>query len=182
MFPTTNETASSTGAVLRKPQRIVGQSGTRTLRECTLDKNIIKVTMLSLEAAAFESAHEKYLEYVADARLDRSEPIENDEHAQAEIASDLSEALDDTVHDHNDKLDKLRKIDFGPKSTVSEGALVRLSGRYFIIAVSTDKFTCEGQEIIGISTMAPIFEAIEGTRTGETVEFKGGKLVIEDVA
>lgn len=138
--------------------------------------------MLSLETAAFQSAREKYFDYVADARLDRSEPIENDEHAQAEIASDLSEALDDTIHDHSDKLDKLRKIDFGPKSTVAEGALVRMSGRYFIIAVSTAKFTCEGREIIGISTKAPIFEAMEGARAGDTVEFMGRKLVIEDIA
>ena len=116
------------------------------------------------------------------ARLDRSEPIESDEHAQAEIASDLSEALDDTLHDHTDKLDKLRQVDFGPKSTVTEGALVRLSGRYFVIAVSTSKFTCDGRDVMGISTMAPIFEAIKVARAGETVEFNGRKLVIEDVA
>jgi hypothetical protein len=78
-----------------------------------MDKNIIKETMLSLERAALQSAREKYFDYVADARLDRSEPIENDEQAQAEIASDLSEALDDTLHDHTDKLDKLREVDFG---------------------------------------------------------------------
>ena len=78
-----------------------------------MDKNIIKETMLSLEGAAFQSAREKYFDYVADARLDRSEPIENDKQAQAEIASDLSEALDDTLHDHADKLDKLREVDFG---------------------------------------------------------------------
>ena len=147
-----------------------------------LDKNIIKETMLSLEAAALRGAREEYFDYVADARLDRSEPIENDEQAQAEIASDFSEALDDTVRDHTGKLEKLNTIDFGSKATISEGALVRLSGRYFIIAVSTSKFICEGLEIMGISTMAPIFEAIEGARAGETVEFNGRKLLIEEVA
>jgi len=147
-----------------------------------MDKNIIKETMLSLEGAALQSAREKYFDYVADARLDRSEPIESDQQAQAEIASELSEALDDTLHDHTDKLDKLRGVDFGPKSAVTEGALVRLSGRYFVIAVSTGKFTCDGREVMGISTMAPIFEAIKGARAGETVEFNGRKLVIEDVA
>jgi hypothetical protein len=156
--------------------------GTRVLKEVTMDKNIIKETMLSLEGAALQSTREKYFDYVADARLDRSEPIESDEQAQAEIASDLSEALDDTLHDHTDKLDKLRQVDFGPKSTVTEGALVQLSGRYFVIAVSTSKFTCDGREVMGISTMAPIFEAIEGARAGETVEFNGRKLVIEHVA
>lgn len=147
-----------------------------------MDKNIIKETMLALEGAILQSTREKYFDYVADARLDRSEPIESDEQAQAEIASVLSEALDDTLHDHTDKLDKLREVDFGPKSTVTEGALVRLSGRYFVIAVSTSKFTCDGREVIGISTMAPIFETIKGARTGEAVDFNGRNLVIEDVS
>ena len=168
--------------MLRKLQRPDPLRGTRFLEEVTVDKNIIKETMLSLEGAVLQSTREKYFDYVAGARLDRSEPIESDEQAQAEIASDLSEALDDTLHDHTDKLDKLREVDFGPKSTVTEGALVRLSGRYFVIAVSTSKFTCDGREVIGISTMAPIFETIEGARAGETVEFNGRKLVIEDVA
>jgi hypothetical protein len=156
--------------------------GTRALNEVTMDKNIIKETLLSLEGATFQSAREKYFDYVAGARLDRSEPIDRDEQAHAEIAGDLSEALDDTLHDQTDKLDKLREVDFGPKSTVTEGALVRLSGRYFVIAVSTSKFTCDGREVIGISTMAPIFKAIKGARAGETVEFNGRKLVIEEVA
>jgi hypothetical protein len=144
-----------------------------------MDKNIIKETMLSLEGAVLETDRQKYFDYVAGARLDRSKPIERDEQAHAEIAGELSEALDDTVHDRTDKLDRLREIDFGPKSTVTEGALVRLSGRYFVVAVSTSKFTCDGREVMGIST---IFKAIEGARAGETVEFGGRTLVIEDVA
>jgi hypothetical protein len=147
-----------------------------------MDKQIIRETMLSLEKSALESAREKYLDYVAGARLDRSEPIEDDEQAQAEIASDLSEALDDTVHDHTDKIEKLEKIDFGPKSSVQEGALIKLSGRYFIVAVSTGRFSCEGQEIMGISTMSPIFAELEGMLAGESLDFSGRKLVVEEIA
>jgi len=137
--------------------------------------------MLLLETAALHSARENYLDYVSTARLDRSEPIENDELAQAEVASDFAEALDDTLHDYADKLEKLRTIDFGPKLAVGEGAVVKLSGRHFVIAVSTSKFTCQGRELMGISTMAPIFEAIEGARAGETVQFNGRDLTVEDV-
>lgn len=145
------------------------------------NKDHMRETMLSLETAALHSAREKYLEYVSTARLDRSEPIENDEHAQAEVASDFAEALDDTLEDYADKLEKLRTVDFGPKSAVHEGAVVKLSGRYFVIAVSTSKFTCNGRELMGISTMAPIFEAIEGARAGETVQFNGRNIVVEEV-
>src|SRR5262247_483904 len=102
------------------------------LKEVTMDKNIIKETMLSLEARDLESAMEKYLEYVGSARLDRSEPIEDDEQAQAELASDLSEAFDGTVHSHSDKIEKLSAMDFGPKSKVEEGAVVKLGGRFFV--------------------------------------------------
>jgi hypothetical protein len=62
---------------------------------------------------------------------------------------------------------------------VNEGAVVKLSGRHFVIAVSTSKFTCQGRELMGISTMAPIFEAIR-CRAGETVQFNGD-LTVEDV-
>ena len=145
------------------------------------NKDHIRETMLSLETAALHSARDNYLDYVSTARLDRSEPIENDELAQAEVASDFAEALDDTLHDNANKLEKLRTIDFGPKLAVNEGAVVKLSGRHFVIAVSTSKFTCQGRELMGISTMAPIFEAIEGARAGETVQFNGRDLTVEDV-
>ena len=42
------------------------------------NKDHVRETMLSLETAALQSAREKYLDYVSTARLDRSEPIEND--------------------------------------------------------------------------------------------------------
>lgn len=146
------------------------------------NKEDIRETMLSLETAALQSARDNYLDYVATARLDRTEPIENDEQAQAEVAADFAEALDDTLHDYADKLNKLRTIDFGPKSAVSEGAVVKLSGRYYVIAVSTSKFICHGREVMGISTMAPIFEAIEGARAGEAVQFNGRGFTVEEVA
>ncbi|MCC2613742.1 hypothetical protein ABK249_31285 [Neorhizobium sp. Rsf11] len=146
-----------------------------------MDKHIIREAMLSLETSALQSAREKYLDYVASALLDRSEPIENDEQAQAKMASDLSEALDDTVHDHTDKIAKLGMIDFGPKSRVEEGALIKLSGHHFVIAVSTGKFSCDGRDVMGISTKAPIYAEIEGLRAGESLQFNGRKLVVEEV-
>lgn len=138
--------------------------------------------MLSLEARDLESAREKYLEYVGIARLDRSEPSEDDEQAQAELASDLSEAFDDILHSHSDKVEKLATMDFGPKSRVEEGAVVKLGGQFFVIGVSTGKFLCDGREVMGISTQAPIYAELAGKQAGDTISFKGRELVIEDVS
>src|SRR3954447_15634228 len=98
-----------------------------------MDKQRVKQTMLELEQRQFNASTGAYLEYVRSARLDRSEPIENDELAQAEFASDLAEALDEPVHDHAEKIAKLRSIDFGTKQSVEEGAIVTLGGRRFVV-------------------------------------------------
>jgi hypothetical protein len=55
------------------------------------------------------------------------------------------------------------------------GPLVRLFGRYFVIAVSTSKFPCNGREVIGISRTVPIFEAIEGARAARPLSSTKGR-------
>lgn len=42
------------------------------------NKEHLRETMLSLETAALQSARDIYLDYVATARIDRTEPSEND--------------------------------------------------------------------------------------------------------
>jgi hypothetical protein len=81
-----------------------------------LNKEIVKQTMRSLEACDLRTAREKYLEHVGSARLDRSGPIEDDEQGQAELASDLSDALDGTTR--TPTRFRVSAMDFAPKSKV----------------------------------------------------------------
>jgi transcription elongation GreA/GreB family factor len=146
-----------------------------------MDKERVKQAMLVLEQQQFEASREAYLDYVSSARLDRSEPIEIDELAQAAFARDLSEAFDEPVHAHAEKIEKLRRIDFGPKRSVEEGAIVTVAGRQFVVAVATDRFTCDGNELMGISTAAPLYTAMEGKQAGDTCTFNGREMRIEAV-
>ena len=146
-----------------------------------MDKERVKRTMLNLEQQQFNASKDAYLDYVSSARLDRTEPIEIDEHAQAVFASDLSEAFDEPVHAHAEKIAALQRIDFGPKSAVEEGAIIKVAGRQFVVAVATDRFTCDGNELMGISTAAPLYAAIEGKQAGDTCNFNGRDIKIEAV-
>ena len=146
-----------------------------------MDKERVKQTMLELEQQQFEASRDAYLDYVSSARLDRSEPIENDELAQAAFARDLSEAFDEPVHAHADKIARLRRIDFGPKRSVEEGAIVKVAGRQFVVAVATDRFSCDGNELMGISAAAPLYAAIEGKQAGDTCTFNGREIRVEAV-
>lgn len=147
-----------------------------------MNKQRIRQTMLGLEADGLRATTAAYREYFASARLDRSEPIESDGRAQAIFARELAEAVDQPVHDHANNIEKIRAIDFGPRSQVEEGAVVRLGGRNLVIAVPTATFVCDGEEFMGISACAPIFEAMQGKRAGEQFCFNGRDMVVELVA
>lgn len=146
-----------------------------------MDKERVKQTMLCLEQQQFDTSRDAYLGYVSSARLDRAEPIENDELAQAAFARDLSEAFDEPLHVHADKIARLRQIDFGPKSAVEEGAIIKVAGRHFVVAVATDRFSCDGNELMGISAQAPLYAAIQGKHAGETCSFNGRDIEVEAI-
>ena len=116
-----------------------------------IDKNHLRNTMLALTEAELEQAHKTYERFLSAARLDRTEPIENDEQGQAETAADLAEAFDDREHQVEAKISALNVLDFGPKTEVAPGAAVRIGDRYLVIGVSTGEFSCQGQKFIGVS-------------------------------
>lgn len=146
-----------------------------------IDKNHLRETMLALTEAELAQAQASYERFLASARLDRSEPIENDERAQAETAADLAEAFDDREHAAEAKLAVLRDLDFGPKTQVEPGAVVRFGERFLVIGASTAEFECQGQRFIGVSPAAPIYQALEGKRQGEDCEFRGRKLHLQKI-
>lgn len=146
-----------------------------------MNKNAIKKTMLALSRTELESAQRHYQEYLSQARLDSSEPIEDGQRSQAEFASDLAEAFDMQEHDFEEKIRQLELIDFAPKSEVEPGAVVKVAGRHFVVGVSTARFACEGQDLMGISTQAPIYQAMEGKRSGDKCTFRGKVLHVEAI-
>ena len=146
-----------------------------------MNKQAVKATMLALSEDELTHARQHYLDHLRDARIDRSEPVESDEQAQAELASELAVAFDQPLHSVQEKIEKLKNIDFGAKDRVEEGAIIKIADRHFVIAVSTNRFECEGVPLIGISAQVPLYSAIEGKAEGEMCEFNGRKLSIDRI-
>lgn len=144
-------------------------------------KSHLRDTMLALTEAELAQAHKTYERFLASAKLDRNEPIESDEQAQAETAADLAEAFDDREHAVAAKIAALQALDFGPKDSVKPGAAVRFGERFLVIGVSTAEFECQGQRFIGISPSAPIYAALEGKKAGDDCTFNGRTLHIQEV-
>ena len=146
-----------------------------------MDKTHLRTTMLALTEDALEHAKNKYTEYLRGARISRDDQIEAGAASQSELSADIAVAFDQPIHSNEEKLSHLAEIDFGPRKTVDEGAVVTFNGRHFIIAVATSEFTCQGESFMGISTQAPIFASLEGLQKGDAFTYGDQEFVIENV-
>lgn len=146
-----------------------------------VDKDALKARMLKLEQEELDHAIEHYEAYLKDAKLDTREAHDRDEYALSRMNADLAHAFDHPVHDHQAKIEVLEDMDFGPKDSVEQGAVISFNNRHFVVAVSTKRFSLEGQDFMGISLDSPLFRKINGLAEGDTFELNGAELELEEV-
>jgi hypothetical protein len=146
-----------------------------------MNKQAVRSRMLSLSEDEFQQAKEGYAAFLKSAMIDRTEPVRTDAASMAEHAGEIAEAFDQPVHTSLEKVEKLKAIDFGPKSRVAEGAIVKLNRRFFVVAVPTSRFVCDGEPFMGISTDAPIYSRMRGLRAGDEFTFGGHLFTIEQL-
>lgn len=138
-----------------------------------MDKDRIKAAMLALSAVELSHANEQYAAFLAGSKPTEDEAVDEDEQAQTWTQAELADGFEQPVHDAEQKLAIMRDLDFSPKDRVEPGAVVCVRGRHFVIGISTDRFACDGIELMGLSEAAPFYQAIAGLSSGETGEFRG---------
>ena len=146
-----------------------------------IDKSHLRDTMRALTEAELLQTRQSYQRFLVAAQIDRSEPVGSDKQGQAETAADLAEAFDDREHEVQAKIAMLHALDFGPKTSVQPGAAVRFGDRFLVVGVSTNEFECQGYRFVGISSAAPIYQALEGAVAGEVGDFRGRKITIQEI-
>lgn len=146
-----------------------------------MDKSKMQSKMIELETQALEQSLEDYQAYLSETRLGQSETILVDDQAQAAAASELASAFNCSVQTHSEKIETLKNIDFGPKSTVEIGAVVCLGEKHFVVAVATKSFELDGNMFMGISPHAPVFQSMEGLSEGDTCIVNGKTLEVGKV-
>lgn len=144
-------------------------------------KQAVQDKMMSLEAAELASAVAHYEAFMADVRLDGRETHDKDDIVGARENADLAAAFDHPVQAHHAKIDVIENMDFALTDTVGPGAVVIFADRRFIVAVSTVRFDVGGETYMGISTQSPIYKAMVGLQAGDSFEFNGKEIVIQDV-
>ena len=147
-----------------------------------LSKTSLHTTIKNLQEAQLRQSRDAYASYLAEARRDRTEPTDHDQASQEFGNAELAEYFEGPTRTYEAALKRLQSIDFGPKSSVEEGAAVQLNDRWYVVGVATQAFKCDGLTYMGISTEAPVYETLRGAVAGDVVEYRGRELKVQNVA
>ena len=110
-----------------------------------INKLAIRDQLLVLEEKSLGYAQQHYQDYLQNARLNRSESIDDHDRSQAEQSGVLAKHFDCPIHAHEKMIGIIKTIDLGAKDVVEPGAVVRFNDRNFVISVASDAFECHGE-------------------------------------
>lgn len=151
-----------------------------------MDHTALKRSVLKAARTRLEGTAAELKERIADLR---SVTIGNDDSESAsqrestrgsdlELMNSLGEQYDHIQRD----LEQLEGIDPAVKlDLVQYGSVVHTDRRNFLIATSLEEFNAGGKEYLGVSTKAPLIQALSGRSPGDTVEFNGVTYTILEV-
>ena len=137
-----------------------------------MNKANIKKTLLELEQIDIEKAQESYNSYFGEVK-EGERTVDNAHTATVVRDRPVLENIEKSLHDHDNHVATIEAISFDPKEKVEAGAIVQLKDRNFIVSVLTSEFECDGVKLMGISTDAPIYKAMEGLEEGDEFEVNG---------
>lgn len=96
-----------------------------------------------------------------------------DDLSQADEAGDLHGLFEGSEAHAESALKHLESLDFSVTEVVRPGAIIAFEGERFVVGVLATEFDCDGTTYEGITSDAPIYDAIAGLRAGDTFEFAG---------
>lgn len=147
-----------------------------------VNKDRLREALIALKEEDLAEDLAQVDEHMEAATLDQFEPHESDELSQARDEADKAAFFDQAARAEGERIAHLESLDFGPKTEIGPGAAFTMNGAHYVVATSTRRFDVDGMTFMGISTGAPIYQALEGAAAGETVTMGKRKLKVTAVA
>lgn len=116
------------------------------------------------------------------ARLDPDSSFSVDDQSQADAAGDLGGLYEDVAERQHSTVAQAENLDFAPTSEIQPGAIVVLDDNHYVVGVVSSPFECDGITYEGMTTDAPLYDALKGLHAGDTVTFAATEHRIDSVS
>lgn len=143
-------------------------------------KDVIQHLIL-LKQDEINSLKESEKIYAEGADLDEESSLELDDFAQQSQSTDAARNLQIRIKQATIDLENFKALRPELVNEITEGNVVLTDKLNFVIGLSFKDFEWENKKFVGISTQAPIFDALVGKRAGDKLEFNGIDYTIEEI-
>ncbi|WP_068598218.1 hypothetical protein ACF3NR_09930 [Vaginella massiliensis] len=127
--------------------------------------------LINLKREEIKGLEESYKIYAESADLDEDSSLELDDFAQQTLSTESARNLQLRIDAEREKLNQFINLRPELVNEITEGNVVLTDKVNFVIGMAFKDFEWEGKRFVGISTKAPIFEALVGKRAGDQVQF-----------
>jgi len=135
-------------------------------------------TLKQNEIDALKHSHGIYSD---GADLDEESSLGYDDFAQQSQSTDSAMNLEFRIKQAEENLEWFKNIQMDDAKGIQEGNVVVTNKVNFVIGLAFKDFQWNQENFVGISTNAPIFEALSGKKEGDHFNFNGIDYTIEEI-
>lgn len=146
-----------------------------------MDKVALKTTLIKAHLETLQRLRDEYENYQSDGNLNLEEVRDADDDSHREQTEEFLQALERQIHQREHEIKMLRDLDFSHKTAVTEGAVARVNGDYYIIGIPACQFDLEGKHFVAMSPDAPFYQALMDKKEKDSFVFNDRMFTVESI-
>lgn len=146
-----------------------------------MDKITLKATVIKAHQETLQRLRDDYASYQSGSNLNLEDVRDVDDNSHRRQTEEYLEALERQIHQREDEIIMLRDLDFGRKTSVTEGAVALVDGQYYIVGIPACQFDFEGKHFVAMSPDAPFYQELMDKKENDSFVFNGKGFTIESI-
>ena len=146
-----------------------------------MDKIALKATLIEAHKETLQRLRDDYASYQSGGNPNLEDVLDADDISHRRQTEEYLEALERQIHQRENEIEMLRNLDFGPKTSVTEGAVALAGGQYFIIGIPACQFDFAGKHFVAMSPNAPFYQELMDKNQNDSFVFNGKGFTIDAI-
>jgi hypothetical protein len=146
-----------------------------------MDKVTLKAALIKSHQETLQRLKESYAGYQSGGDLNLEDVRDADDNSHREQTEEYLQAMERQIHQRENEIKMLRDLDFGPKTSVTEGAVALVNGQYYIVGIPACQFDLDGKHFVAMSPDAPFYQQLMEKKPNESFVFNDRTFTIESV-
>lgn len=146
-----------------------------------MDKVTLKTTLIKAHEETLQRLRNEYANNQSGGNLNLEDVRDADDNSHREQTEEYLQAMERQIHQRENEIKTLRDLDFGRKTSVTEGAVALVNGQYYIIGIPACQFDLEGKHFVAMSPDAPFYQELMDKKQNDSFVFNDKTFTIESV-